>query len=85
MSKTHIPPDLTGSDWKEVFKYAKAPEMANPHGQPVNTDPFTREGVLLVKASQEGDREGPDWVCFGKLKDKRWFSFRAGCDYTGWG
>lgn len=88
---------LSGSewDWPEVFKYASGageggtPFWVLPNSKPEqNGEPaasFDIADVDGVEASVEGENDGADWVVFGLLKDGRWFSVTAGCDYTGWG
>jgi len=86
-----VPPELEGYDWKEAFGYAGEPE-AHGSGVPteavpgsgIATTPFSRVDVAEVLATAEGENDGPNWLCVGKLKDGRWFALDAGCDYTGW-
>ena len=47
--------------------------------------PFGRSDVAFVAAVAEGQNDGPNWVCVGKLLRGEWFVVAAGCDYTGWG
>lgn len=65
----HILSELQGYDWKEAFTYA--------HG-------YSISDVEEIIAMAEGENDGADWIIFGKLKDGRWFTLSAGCDYTGW-
>jgi hypothetical protein len=79
------------SDWKYAFAYAGEPDE---YGSPdlreaipnsgVSLEPFTREDVVKIIGISEGENDGADWLCAGKLKDSRWFFLSAGCDYTGW-
>lgn len=69
-------------NWLEVFKYA-TPGTARKDDCP--TYAFDRVDVKRIAGIQDGDNDGPDWVCYGELWDGRWFGIRAGCDYTGWG
>lgn len=81
-------------DWQEVFRYAeggdqqgKGPDVrrAAPIGdEDCSLEPFGLEDVAEITASSEGENDGPDWIAWGELKDGRYFSLRAGCDYTGW-
>ena len=75
--------ELEGYNWAEVFKYAN-PELACP-GMTTSTSSFTIEDVEFITDMEEGENDGPDWIMYGKLKDGRYFSIAAGCDYTGWG
>lgn len=74
-------------DWEEVFKqdYTCPKKVEAVIFSEVPTDPFTREDVSEVIASVDGERDRDNWVMVGKLKDGRFFSISAGCDYTGWG
>ena len=69
-------------DWKEVFDYAEEPEWSVSREK---SFPFQRRDVKTIIASQDGENDGPDWVMIGELYDGRFFTLRAGCDYTGWG
>lgn len=89
--KTILDP-ISSCDWEQAFAYASGvsvsgdsatPEVACP-GLTTSTDPFTREDVAILLGVADGDNDGPDWICFGKLHDGRYFSLAAGCDYTGW-
>lgn len=89
-----IPPELAGYDWTHTFAYAGEPNAgdgsadiskAADHLPDVSLAPFSRWEVKRVVAMQDGDNDGPDWVCVGELKDGRFFCVNAGCDYTGWG
>lgn len=40
--------------------------------------------VATVEDFDNGENDGAAWICFGTLKDGRWFRLAAGCDYTGW-
>lgn len=78
------------SDWRSAFEYASGqgygggtPEVAAP-GLKTDTKPFDECDVAELYGLAEGENEGPEWVCYGKLKDGRYFSLAAGCDYTGW-
>ena len=85
---------LNGYNWREVFEYA-APslcEAGHEHGRPeaviasqIFTTPFTREDVEEIIAICDGARDDDSWVGVFKLKDGRFASIRAGCDYSGWG
>jgi hypothetical protein len=65
-----ILPALDTKDWAHVFAYL---------------DGASRETVAEVLALREGFNDGPDWLCYGRLRDGRYFFVKAGCDYTGWG
>lgn len=72
----------------EAYGRYNDPDIRRAH--PTTGDPdvslaeFTRYDIAEVVAAEEGDNDGPSWLCFGRLKDGRWFILRAGCDYTGW-
>jgi hypothetical protein len=88
---------LGDSDWKEVFKYGKphpCDECGSEHQHPgpesiicstIDCTKFDREDVDSIVAMVNGENDGADWVGVFKLKDGRYASIRAGCDYTGWG
>ena len=76
--------ELDNYDWNEVFKYAANPEPAAP-GVVVDCAAFSREDVVKLYGIVEGENDGPDWIAYGRLRDGRYFSIAAGCDYTGWG
>ncbi len=85
------PLDADDYDWKEAFALAGEPGGENsPQLQPcapgieVSSEPFARADVEYIEAYEEGENDGPDWICLGRVKDGRWFFLRAGCDYTGW-
>jgi len=81
---------LDDSDWQEAFAYVGEPNTyhrahVNPvPGSAASNAPFSRVDVTLLLGLAEGERDGPNWVCAGRLSDKRWFCLRAGCDNTGW-
>lgn len=56
--------------------------------EPVSLDEFKRDDVVEIIGIQSGDDGdgGATWsgLIAGRLADGRWFSLRAGCDYTGW-
>ncbi len=74
---------LDNYDWEEAFKYA-TPRKSLP-GEKISTDPFDREDVVELYDIDDGINDEADWICYGKLKDGRFFALSAGCDYTGWG
>lgn len=82
---------LEDYDWEYAFAYAGEP---NSYGAPdirevlpgsgVSLEPFTRAEVVEIIGQSEGENDGADWLCAGRLEDGRWFFLSAGCDYTGW-
>lgn len=70
-------------DWHEAFKYAS--EIGGVPGYTGSLKPYTINDVLMVFRSVEGENDGASWVAVMALKDGRYASIRAGCDYTGWG
>lgn len=86
-----IPDCLRGYDWSEAFAYAGGGGYGNhnvsaalPGDTSVSVAPFGRRDVAEVLALSEGENDGANWLCVGRLKDGRWFALDAGCDYTGW-
>ncbi len=85
--------ELDTYDWKEAFKYArpKVCEAGHDHGprqtigSDVSIDPFYRNDVAEIISMQEGEKDGESWIAVFCLKDGRFASLRASCDYTGWG
>ncbi len=81
-------------NWNEVFGYCGGPNAdgnssgsipeAAPLGADVPTTTFGLDDVEEIYAYIDGEHDERDWVCYGLLKDGRYFSVRAGCDYTGW-
>lgn len=85
------PTCIQGYDWREAFAYAGgggggygSANVRSVVGKTVDAQPFERTDVAFIVASAEGENDGANWICFGKLYDGRWFSLSAGCDYTGW-
>lgn len=75
--------ELDDYDWREVFGYA-SPSSIPLSENPASTESFEREDVTEIVAMSEGENDEEDWLICGKLKDGRYFSIEAGCDYTGW-
>lgn len=90
----HVPVVLSSYDWREAFGAAgkastsvsadlRRPITATIGGPP--PAPFGRTDVAFVVAVADGENDGPNWVCVGRLITGEWFTVAAGCDYTGWG
>ena len=47
--------------------------------------PYKLEDVEGQVISREGENDGADWFAILKMKDGKYLSISAGCDYTGWG
>lgn len=45
---------------------------------------FTREDVVEVLASRDGEHDGPAWMGVFRLNDGRFVYAEGSCDYTGW-
>jgi hypothetical protein len=86
---------LSDYDWDAVFAATGAKDSNGcgniscdirpvPPTEKVSTAPFDREDIAELIGTSEGENEGPDWLCAGRLTDGRWFLVSAGCDYTGW-
>lgn len=60
---------LANYDWPQAFGYAKD---------------FTIEDVAEIIDYRDGENDEANWIMYGKLKDGRYFTLSAGCDYTGW-
>jgi len=88
--------ELDRDDWAAAFSYAcggsKAsgtygsgvPSAVGP-GIPVNAEPFTRESVVEIIATSDGENDEADWIGVFRLADGRYACLEAGCDYSGWG
>jgi hypothetical protein len=88
--------ELDTYDWEEAFGYAGKEEGTCAYWQgrdPVKTikfcnivseEPFDREDVEEIVAMDEGENDGSNWIGVFKLKDGRYATIDAGCDYTGW-
>lgn len=50
----------------------------------VPLDPVFREDVIRIHAIVDGIGDEQDWIGLFKLKDGRFATVVAGCDYTGW-
>ena len=82
---------ITSYDWREAFGCAGSDptsvdrDVVRVLGERGVPRPFGRSDVAFVAAVAEGQNDGPNWVCVGKLLRGEWFVVAAGCDYTGWG
>jgi hypothetical protein len=82
--------ELDSGDWAEVFGEGDGgnctPIIPNlqPPGCEISGATFTREDVAEIFGIEEGERDGDEWIVYGKLQDGRYFIARGGCDYTGW-
>lgn len=90
-SRDGVPETVVGYDWREAFAFAGgegygSADVRRCIGQPadLSVEPFGRRDVALIVGQDEGENDGADWICFGRLWDGRWFALAAGCDYTGW-
>lgn len=72
-------------NWISAFDEANYGGVRNANPlDTVDLSPVRIEDVAQVFGSEEGENDGPSWVCCGLLKDGRAFFMEAGCDYTGW-
>jgi hypothetical protein len=76
-------PELDTYDWRNAFSYAANPEPAAPTIQ-VNCATIYVDEVEKIKFMRLGANDERNWWLVGQVKDGRWFSLDAGCDYTGW-
>lgn len=77
-----LPEKIRGYDWYQAFAYADDPVAVT--GAHVSTASFDRADVKEVIATSEGEHDGANWVGVFELRDGRFASLSAGCDYTGW-
>jgi hypothetical protein len=83
---------LNDYDWEEAFGFANGGNQTYNSGVPyaipsnefIDTTPFDREDVIEIIAIDNGKNDESNWVGVFKLKDGRYASVNAGCDYTGW-
>lgn len=79
---------LDDYNWAEVFgeRYSLGKPTPNrhPNDKITSNASFSREDVETIHGLVEGEHDGPSWVVYGQLTDKRYFVARGGCDYTGW-
>jgi hypothetical protein len=82
--------ELDDYDWAEVFGEGGGGNCTAiipnrpPHDKTTSISTFSREDVKKLHGKSDGERDERDWICWGQLKDGRWFVARGGCDYTGW-
>lgn len=83
-------PELDDYDWAEVFgegcggNCTTIAPLVQPPGADVSNASFGREDVDFIIQKVDGENDGDSWVCYGLLKDGRYFAARGSCDYTGW-
>lgn len=81
---------LNDGDWAGVFGEGSGGNCTaiNPQPQPPSYSgslaTFGREDVSEIIQIEDGENDGASWICYGRLKDGRYFAARGGCDYTGW-
>lgn len=82
-------PILNDYDWENAFgennitlRYERV--LPDRENEKLSIAPCTREDVKDILFHQVGENDGPSWIAIGHLKDGRYFSLEAGCDYTGW-
>lgn len=84
---------LDDYDWREAFGAAGKERDTQLNGKPVvvhfakpvSVEPFDREDVAEIIAIDDGENDGENWLGVFRLKDGRFATIDAGCDYTGWG
>lgn len=74
---------LESYNWEQAF--LEANQRIDGVGEnPPSTAQFTREDVVDILHSDEGENDGAPWVGVFRLNDGRFLFVTAGCDYTGW-
>jgi hypothetical protein len=77
------------ADWEPIFgnEWRASSNDINPvyPGLVVSLDAPKIADVIRIVAADLGERDEKNWLIVGELKDGRFFSITAGCDYTGWG
>lgn len=77
---------LEGYNWPSAFDVACGDRIeAVPPGAVVDLSPFTVSDVDKVIWCEEGENEGANWRAVVLLKDGRYATVNAGCDYSGFG
>jgi hypothetical protein len=75
-------------DWKCAFadegNYSEGNCTKDIQAFNCDDSPFSRSDVIEILAAEDGENDGPDWVGVFRLRDGRYASVSAGCDYTGW-
>lgn len=72
-------------NWEHIFEhYTSIPDLCPP-GAEINGSRFAKEDVERIIAIVEGENEGDSWVGVFHLRDGRYATVEASCDYTGWG
>lgn len=87
-----MPSPLTGSNWENAFAFAGTEPMSGNFGTPSSCgEPAVHETVFglndvaeVIGQWEHDDDDGWDGVAVVRLKDGRFASIAAGCDYTGW-
>lgn len=87
---------LANCDWQQAFEVSNKPQRAapsftesqlarafGPSTTTISLEDFTRKDVERILHISEGERDSYPWVAVMKLKDGRYASVVAGCDYTG--
>lgn len=71
------------SDWEEAFVYAQNPYPSEvDKGIPL--EPCLIGDIVQVIAAETGEIDRDRWVGVFKLKDGRYMTLSAWCDFTGW-
>lgn len=82
--------ELNDCNWGEVFGEGSGGNCSSiqpnraPQDRETSIGTFSREDVKKLYGQSDGENDEQSWVCWGKLKDGRWFVARGDCDYTGW-
>ncbi len=77
--------DPTGTNsWYSGACTVEAVERIPGQQDKVSNAPCLREDVVEILGIAEGENDGPEWLLLAKMRDGRFLSLSAGCDYTGW-
>ncbi len=81
--------ELDDYAWAEVFGEGTGGNCVpiipdTPPNDSTSLDTFSRDDVALIEGQSEGESGERSWICWGQLKDGRWFFAEGSCDYTGW-
>ncbi len=66
------------------YESDNVPERIPGQQDDVSNAPCLRKDVVEILGIAEGEKDGPEWLLLAKMRDGRYLSLEAGCDYTGW-
>jgi len=87
--ETKLPKEIDDYDWQQIFEGSDndAPYTRGPthvRTKKIVDVHYTRADVVRVIATSDGEADEREWVGLFEMRDGKFVSVRAGCDYTGW-